>query len=189
MKTNRKIISIASGLALTWSGAYLAAAQGYIAVPSSAGDTENIFPFCVLGSPGVTMRYQQVYNATAFSGVSQGVLITGLSFHIAGIGSGTGSYLGDIQIDLSTALKSENGLSNTFSDNVGNDDTIVDQVRLKLAGDPLVKGGAIQVDANHGVVTLAGAVNTSKQKVRAGQVTRKVKGVKQVVNNLVVKSR
>ncbi len=70
------------------------------------------------------------------------------------------------------------------------DDVIVDQVRLKLVNDPVVKGGAIQVDANNGVVTLGGAVNTSKQKLRAGQVARKVKGVKQVLNNLlVVKSR
>jgi hyperosmotically inducible protein len=69
------------------------------------------------------------------------------------------------------------------------DDTIVDQVRLRLTSDPVVKGGAIQVDANHGVVTLGGAVETSKQKVRAGQVARKVKGVKKVLNNLVVKSR
>ena len=36
------------------------------------------------------------------------------------------------------------------------DDTITDQVRLKLTSDPDVKGGALQVDVKQGVVTLSG---------------------------------
>ena len=67
------------------------------------------------------------------------------------------------------------------------DDIITDDVRLKLSGDPDVKGGAIQVDSKQGVVTLSGLVETAKQKARAGRVAKKVKGVKQVVNNLMVK--
>jgi hypothetical protein len=64
------------------------------------------------------------------------------------------------------------------------DDAIVDQVRLKLAADPDVKGGAINVDCKAGVVTLAGAVDTSHAKDKATKLAKKVKGVKQVVNNL-----
>jgi hyperosmotically inducible protein len=60
-------------------------------------------------------------------------------------------------------------------------------VRIKLAGDPVVKGGAISVDVKQGVVTLSGQVATSKQRDRAGRVAKKVRGVKQVVNNLSVK--
>jgi osmotically-inducible protein OsmY len=69
-----------------------------------------------------------------------------------------------------------------------NDDTITDQVRIKLADDPLVKGGALAVEVKQGVVTLSGAVEMDKQKEKAEKVARKVKGVKQVVNNIEIKT-
>jgi len=68
------------------------------------------------------------------------------------------------------------------------DDLITDNVRLKLASDPDVKGGAIQVDVRQGVVTLTGVVETQKIKMKAEKISRKVKGVKQVVNNLTIRS-
>ncbi|HKE22465.1 MAG TPA: BON domain-containing protein [Bryobacteraceae bacterium] len=64
------------------------------------------------------------------------------------------------------------------------DDVIVDQVRVKLAADAVVKGGGLGVDSKAGVVTLSGVVATSKQKDRAAKVASKVRGVKQVVNNI-----
>lgn len=67
------------------------------------------------------------------------------------------------------------------------DDYITDQVRMKLAADPVVKGGALQVDCRQGVVTLSGSMETEKQKARAERITKKVRGVKQVINSLVVK--
>ena len=70
-----------------------------------------------------------------------------------------------------------------------NDDTITDQVRIKLADDPVVKGGALNVEVKQGVVTLSGAVELDKQKEKAEKVARKVKGVKQVVNNIEIKTR
>jgi len=70
-----------------------------------------------------------------------------------------------------------------------NDDTITDQVRIKLADDPVVKGGALKVDVKRGVVTLTGAVELDRQKEKAGKVASKVKGVKQVVNNIEIKAR
>jgi osmotically-inducible protein OsmY len=69
------------------------------------------------------------------------------------------------------------------------DDTITDQVMIKLASDQLVKGGGLKVEVKQGVVTLSGAVEQDKQKERAEKVARKVKGVKQVVNNLEIKTR
>src|SRR5437016_7449575 len=68
------------------------------------------------------------------------------------------------------------------------DDTITDQVRIKLASDPVVKGGALTVDVKQGVVTLSGAVEQDKQKDTAEKLAKKVKGVKQVVNNLDIKT-
>src|SRR6202011_6106237 len=44
------------------------------------------------------------------------------------------------------------------------DDTITDQVMIKLASDPIVKGGGLKVDVKQGVVTLSGAVELQKQK-------------------------
>jgi hyperosmotically inducible protein len=64
------------------------------------------------------------------------------------------------------------------------DDVIVDQVKVHLAADAVVKGGGLGVDAKGGVVTLTGVVATSKQKDRAAKIAGKVKGVKQVVNNI-----
>ena len=68
------------------------------------------------------------------------------------------------------------------------DDMLYDQVRIRLTSDAVVKGGALQVDVKQGVVTLAGTVESSKQKDRAGSLTKKVKGVKQVINNIAVKT-
>jgi hyperosmotically inducible protein len=69
------------------------------------------------------------------------------------------------------------------------DDTITDQVRLKLTSDPDVKGGALQVDVKQGVVTLSGAVEMPKQRDKAERLARKVKGVKSVVNKIELKAR
>lgn len=64
------------------------------------------------------------------------------------------------------------------------DDQIYDKVRQRLAADRDVKGGAIEVDVKDGLVTLRGTVREERQKTRAEQVARKVKGVKKVVNQL-----
>ena len=64
------------------------------------------------------------------------------------------------------------------------DGYISDSVRSKLAADPVVKGGAIDVDVKDGVVTLKGKVAEPKQKSKAESVAKKVKGVKSVINNI-----
>jgi osmotically-inducible protein OsmY len=73
------------------------------------------------------------------------------------------------------------------ADKVISDDMIYDNVRIKLASDQIVKGGALNVDVKQGVVTLGGMVENSRQKDRAGKLTKSVKGVKQVINNLNLK--
>jgi hyperosmotically inducible protein len=64
------------------------------------------------------------------------------------------------------------------------DDRIYNQVRMKLASDPTVKGGGIEVNVEGGVVTLTGKVRQDKQRQKAENLTRKVKGVKTVINQL-----
>jgi len=66
------------------------------------------------------------------------------------------------------------------------DDEIYDKVKLRLAGDPEVKGGALEVDVKDGVVTIKGIVRTDKAKAKADKVAGKVKGVTKVVNELKV---
>jgi osmotically-inducible protein OsmY len=68
------------------------------------------------------------------------------------------------------------------------DDAIYDQVRLKLANDQVVKGGALQVDVKQGVVTLSGNVDLAQQRDRAAKLVKKVKGVKQVINNITLRT-
>jgi hyperosmotically inducible protein len=67
------------------------------------------------------------------------------------------------------------------------DDEIYDNVRIRLASDQVVKGGALNVEVKQGVVTLSGVVDNEKQKDRATKLAKKVKGVKQVVNNIGLK--
>lgn len=66
------------------------------------------------------------------------------------------------------------------------DDEIYDKVKLRLAGDPEVKGGALEVEVKDGVVTIKGIVRTDKAKAKADKVAGKVKGVTKVVNELKV---
>lgn len=70
-----------------------------------------------------------------------------------------------------------------------NDDTIYDQVRLKLASDPDVRGGGFDVQVKDGVVTIKGRVDKESFKQRAEKLAKKVKGVKSVVNQLLVEPR
>jgi hyperosmotically inducible protein len=65
------------------------------------------------------------------------------------------------------------------------DDMIADQLRLKLAADPDVKGGALDIAVKDGVVTLKGRVSTAKARSKAERLAKKIQGVKSVVNQLV----
>ena len=66
------------------------------------------------------------------------------------------------------------------------DDRISDQVRMKLATDPDVKGGALDVAVTNGTVVIKGRVDNEKGKNKATKLAKKVKGVKSVDNELVV---
>jgi osmotically-inducible protein OsmY len=66
------------------------------------------------------------------------------------------------------------------------DNRITDQVRMKLATDPDVKGGGLDVSVQNGTVVIRGRVDTEKGKKKAEKLAKKVKGVKSVDNELVV---
>jgi osmotically-inducible protein OsmY len=67
------------------------------------------------------------------------------------------------------------------------DDSITDQVRMRLAGDTDVKGGGIDVEVKDGAVTLKGAVDTPRAREKAEKLTKHVKGVRSVTNQLTVR--
>ena len=69
------------------------------------------------------------------------------------------------------------------------DNEIDDRVRIKLAGDPDVKGNQLTVAVKDGVVTLRGKVESERAKNKASRLARKVKGVKNVVNELTISTQ
>lgn len=66
------------------------------------------------------------------------------------------------------------------------DDRISDQVRMKLASDADVKGGALDVTVTNGEVVIKGRVDNERGKSKATKLAKKVKGVKSVDNELLV---
>ena len=64
------------------------------------------------------------------------------------------------------------------------DDRIYDEVRRKLALDVDVRGAAFDVTVKNGAVVLQGRVHTNKAKEKAEKITKKVKGVVSVDNQL-----
>lgn len=82
---------------------------------------------------------------------------------------------------LAASLLASAGLADQKTDN-----RISDQVRMRLATDPDVKGGALDVTVHDGVVVIQGRVDTQKGKRKATKIAHKVKGVKKVDNELKV---
>lgn len=70
------------------------------------------------------------------------------------------------------------------------DDRIEDLVRVRLAGNRDTGGaGRIKVGVTAGAVVLTGKVDSERQKSAAEKQAKKVKGVKSVVNQLVVEAK
>ncbi len=67
------------------------------------------------------------------------------------------------------------------------DSTITTKVKADLLADNVLKGFEISVETYKGIVQLSGFVDTQATKERASQITRKVAGVKEIKNNLIVK--
>ncbi len=120
------------------------------------GPNSNLYPFSVSSMPNVhSMRYQQVYGAGDFAGVSGPITIRQIAFRPSQLGGNPFKLdAPDIQINLSTTSKSVDGLSANFSGNVGADDIVVynrGPLPLSSAGaDPLT--GLYNFDV---VITLA----------------------------------
>ncbi len=69
------------------------------------------------------------------------------------------------------------------------DTTITTKVKTKLFDDPQTSGFAITVKTYKGTVQLSGFVNSDKERDRAGELAKGVPGVKDVKNDLIVKTK
>jgi hyperosmotically inducible protein len=67
------------------------------------------------------------------------------------------------------------------------DSTITTKVKALLAEDDFLKSFQIGVETYKGTVQLSGFVNSQDALRKAGEITRSVKGVMSVKNNLIVK--
>ncbi len=67
------------------------------------------------------------------------------------------------------------------------DSIITTKVKSKLAADDFLKSFEISVKTYKGLVQLSGFVNTQKAVDKALEITRSVKGVESVKNDLIVK--
>lgn len=67
------------------------------------------------------------------------------------------------------------------------DSIITTKVKTSIIGDPKLKTLQISVETFKGVVQLSGFVNSNEAANRAVDLARRVKGVKQVNNSLIVK--
>ena len=72
---------------------------------------------------------------------------------------------------------------------VVDDSVITGKVKAALVADPTTKAHQISVETFKGVVQLSGFVDTSEARSRAGQVAQQVEGVKDVKNELELRSR
>ena len=68
------------------------------------------------------------------------------------------------------------------------DSAITAKVKSQLLADPQVSGLQVNVETFKGQVQLSGYVNSPDERTKAEQIARKVEGVKNVSNDLIVKS-
>lgn len=67
------------------------------------------------------------------------------------------------------------------------DTTLTTKVKAVLLDDPMVSGLAVNVETFKGVVQLSGFVKTPAERDRAVELARKVGGVKQVKNDILIR--
>ena len=92
-------------------------------------------PFVITRSVAASVRFQQVYAASDFQAVSPGAMeISGLAFESVFGSNPIDVTLPNVAVHLSTTSKPPDGLSGTFSDNIGADDSVVFSGSLHLVG-------------------------------------------------------
>jgi hyperosmotically inducible periplasmic protein len=99
------------------------------------------------------------------------------------------SVTGVKEVRNNIQLKSTKMAADRSAGAVVDDATITGKVKTKLIEDETTKAHQIDVDTRSGVVQLGGFVDSAAAKDRAGELARSVSGVKDVQNELQVKSQ
>lgn len=133
LTTMKKLSMITTGAALIALGTFGTAQAATVVVPnglaSIEGNSNNGFPFN-LGA----QRYQQVFAASDFASLSEPQLITQIAFRPDGsVGNPFSSTISNVLINLSTTSVAPDGLSTTFANNNGADNTTVFSGSLPLS--------------------------------------------------------
>ena len=89
---------------------------------------------------------------------------------------------------LSFACSGCSRATGSASSSRSSDGDISKEVEAKLASDQFGGLSGVMVATEAGVVTLLGTVERAEQKARAADLTRQVKGVKRVKNDLDIRS-
>jgi hypothetical protein len=127
---SRQIGKYAGSIAIMFAMVGVKGADAQTVVPLALATTEgngnNIFPFQTPGYPPPSLRYQQLFTATEFGALGGPVFITHVNFRPdADFGVPFGIGIASIQINLSTTTAVDDGLSTTFAANIGSDDAVV----------------------------------------------------------------
>jgi osmotically-inducible protein OsmY len=103
-------------------------------------------------------------------------------------GSGTGTTVGQ-KMDRAADKVADTTANATSKVAVAADDTaITAKVKAALIAEPGLKSTDINVDTKEATVTLSGTVASNELRDKAKQIASTTNGVKNVVDNLVVKS-
>jgi hypothetical protein len=104
-----------------------AASAQLIAVPPQGGTNNNGISAFRLFDRREPARFQQVYDASAFNSLAEpgGGLIAAISLRVDVSGHPFIGTVPDLQVNLSTTLRSPDGLSTAFDENVGRNDMII----------------------------------------------------------------
>jgi len=130
-------------------------------------------------TPGAAIKVETFKGTVQLSGFVDNEAQKTQASVIAAKTDGVKTIINDIVIS-STLTKSSAG---EFID----DSVITTKVKSALLRDDGTPGASVKVDTLKGVVQLTGFVDGAAQKTQAGIVAAKVAGVKNVLNNIVVK--
>jgi hypothetical protein len=98
----------------------------FVRSPFVLGNARSGGPFLIDYSAASSARWQQVYGASDFGRVGSPMFITEIRFDESPGGPGfVDTSLPNLRIDLSTTAKVPDGLSSTFAENIGANDTVV----------------------------------------------------------------
>ena len=130
-------------------------------------------------TPGGAIKVETFKGTVQLSGFVDNAAQKTQAGVVAAKAEGVKNVINDVVIS-STLTKSSTG---EFID----DSVITTKVKAALLRDDGTPGASVKVDTLKGVVQLSGFVDGAAQKTQAGIVAAKVPGVKDVLNNVIVK--